>query len=152
MKKAFLLLALLATTLSFSQSHITLSVYQDAKFGMYNLLLRTELQDKQGEWGYFYVAPEFEYAQIKHGYYRYSVNAGYTFNKLIVQKAEAGASIGYGIISRNQRAYRGFNGNAFLKYPITSKLKFCLLAQVVDRKDIVKIQASGFVGIEINLN
>ena len=164
MRKLLLIFAILITTLSFAQNHIGLSIYQDAKLlvigdekhgydaGTLDVLVRADLQSVQQKYGFISVAVEFEYAEIKHDYYRYSVNAGYTFNKLIVKKAEAGMSIGYGIIGRNQKAYRGFNGNAFLKYPIINGLKFCLLAQVVDRKDIGKIGGSGFIGIEISLN
>ena len=165
MKKTLTIsLAALLVNFCIAQNKVALSVYQDAKLlligdsdhnydaGTLDLLVRADLQSIQQKYGFISVAVEFEYAEIKNNYYRYSVNAGYTLNRLIIKKLQAGASVGYGIIGRNQKAFTGFNGNAFLKYPLTKNLKFCLLSQVVDRKDIKKIRYSGFLGLEINLN
>ncbi len=153
-------MALLTISITNAQKHINVALYKDAKLlfvgdpdrgykaGTINALARLELQGIQQKHGFISSFLEVEYAQLKHGFLRYSLNFGYTFNQLPVKKLEAGVSAGYGIIDRNQRSYLGFTGNTFLTYPISQKVKFCLLAQVTDRKDISKKVYSGFFGFK----
>ena len=171
MKNLLLLFSLLLSSLSFSQRHISLSIYQDAKFlvagdkergydaGTLDLLMRFEMQGDQQDWGYMIVFPEYEYAELDGTYQRYSANVGYVFNKLIVEDFEAGASIGYGMIDRWRRNFLSFGGSGFIKYKLTDDIKLNLLVQATERKELKwayggnnVIKFSGFIGVEFNLN
>jgi hypothetical protein len=152
-----------------SQSKISFSIQQDAKLalkgayedsnkGTLDLLLRLNMQGKQDKWGYFIVFPEFEYAEIKYNYKRYSANVGYTFNKLFIKNTEASFNVGWGFIDRGGRNSFSWSSSASAAY-LFNKIKLLLTLQAVERTDLKiiygtsnTIKISGFLGIEIPIN
>lgn len=183
---------LLICSVSFAQEHITLNTTQDARLlfvgdekgneaGTINLTFRSEWQGKQQKYGFMFVAPEFEYADLQGGIYRrYSMNVGYTFNKFLDDwrpfelsisgfnlisfdwsKFEYTASIGIGTIDYNG-AYYSFGSNFQLGYQIGNRIVFFLDLEIVDRLDLQvyevenlsfgdRLRASGKFGIKVNL-
>lgn len=161
-KKTLLLMAMIATSLAFSQEKVTINVAQDirlATFGGHvdgkkkiDITIRAELQGNRQSYGYIFFAPEFEYAKLTREYKRYSINFGATF--LWLHKVPLTASIGYGITD-HQGAYTSFNGNIQIGYKMGKLTPFVDL-QVVDRKDILRygerIRLSGFLGVKYEIN
>src|SRR5690606_31889043 len=89
-------LFILNTVLCLGQERLSVSVLQDVRLGIVgdkehnydaftlDILVRLKMQGNQQKYGYLTIYPEFEYADLKQSYIRYSANVGYTFNKLIV--------------------------------------------------------------------
>jgi len=156
-----LLILLLTISLS-AQEKVGIAIYQDARFlfvgdergneaGTLNFLGRVKLQGKQQKWGYMIVFPEYEYANLNGGTYtRYSVNVGYTFNRLLIKNFEASISGGWGWIKRGL-TYHSATIAGELSYKLTDNLKINLLSQYTDRADIAVKRFSGFIGLEIRL-
>lgn len=157
-----------------AQENITANLSFDSKLlffgddkgndaGTINYNIRSEWQGKQREStflgintsGYLFIAPEFEYADLKGGIYRrYSANIGYTFNTWI-EKVNFTTSIGYGIIQYNG-GYRGFGANFQIGYEIIKGVELFIDAEAVDRKDLwiyndEKIIVSGKFGLKVDL-
>lgn len=174
LKVVIFITILLNITFLFSQENITINYSMDAKLlfigddkgnnpGTINYNIRSEWQGKQKEStllginisGYLFVAPEFEYADLQGGIYRrYSVNAGYTFNKWI-EKVNFTTSIGYGIIQYNG-GYRGFGSNFQIGYEIVKGIELFIDAEFVNRKDLwiyndEKIIVSGKFGVKVDI-
>jgi len=169
MKKLInLLVILFALTLS-AQKKVSLAIYQDVKLATIgdiergydaftpNFIIRAKMQGHQQKHGYMIVYPEFEYAQIKGDYYRYSLNVGYTFNELILDRLEASIQGGWGFIDRYDKNLFSGSVSGELAYKINDRLKVALLAQFTERKDLAyfwndkTIRFSGFIGIEYNI-
>lgn len=164
MKTLFLLLGLYM-----GAQNVSVAIYQDAKFlfigdkergyeaGTIDIVARLKMQGNQDKYGYLIVFPEYEYAEIEGIYKRYSANVGYTFNKLILDRFEANISLGYGWIDRYSMSSWSFGASSELTYKITDRLKFNLLLQGTERKDLEVLwgnnafRISGFIGIEVNL-
>lgn len=157
---------LLNVTFLLSQEAVTLNYSMDAKLlfigddkgnnpGTINYNIRSEWQGKQFQHGYLFVAPEFEYADLKGGIYRrYSTNVGYTFNQWI-DKVNITPSIGYGVIQYNG-GYKGFGANLQVSYEITKGIEVFVDAEAVDRKDLwiyndEKIIVSGKFGVKVKI-
>lgn len=167
MKKTIILICIALSSLSvLSQEGITLNVSQDFKLAFLgddkgndpftlNYKIRSEWQGKQKGQGYVFVAPEFEYADLQGSIFRrYSVNAGYSFNKW-VERFTFTSSIGYGVIDYNG-AYRGFGANFQTAYNIHEGVYLFVDWQLLDRKDLHiyndrKILGSGFFGVKVNI-
>ena len=115
-----------------------------------NTLVRVEMQGDQQNYGFLYISPEYEYADLSGGvYHRYSANVGYTFNKLPFKRVEVGGSVGYGAIIRNKgKISQSFGGQLDLIYRITDRLRFVTTFQIVDRTDIQTIRGSVFYGLK----
>lgn len=153
------------TAVLLAQDKVSLSLYQDARFGLVgdnrgneagtlNLLARLKMQGNQEAFGYMVVFPEFEYADLVGGkYIRYSANIGYTFNKLIIKNLEANASAGYGWIDRKGTS-SSIALSAALSYKVSKIFKINLMSQYTRRTDLQTPvwRYSGFVGAEITLN
>lgn len=149
-----------------SQSKVSLTFMQDSRLlilgdnkgnnaGTLNILSQFKMQGDQQEYGYMVVFPEYEIANLKGGKYeRVSVNVGYVFNKLILNNFEAGINGGYGWIIRDNFTFNSFSVSGNLNYKITDNFKLTSALQLAQRKDLEKpvFRASGFIGIEFNLN
>jgi len=170
MKNLFTVLVFAICLNTFAQDKVSLSVYQDAKLGVIgdkvhgydagtlDLLFRFKMQGYQKEFGYLIVFPEFEYAEIKGLYKRYSVNVGYTLNKLVIDNTEVNASLGWGWIDRYGKTVFSWGASSEIAYKVSDKFKIVALGQLTERKDLKlfygknEIRFSGFIGIEFNLN
>lgn len=160
---------------TFAQEEVSLSFYQDAKLMMFdddhnnkagtlNLIVRLKIQRKQDKYGYLVFIPEFERANIQEAYERYSLNVGYTFNRVKVPyfraplyDLEITPSFGIGVIDRFGN--RTFNWACTLEasYRINDLIKVNLLNQFTHRTDLMDrynsdiVRYSFFVGIDIKL-
>ena len=167
--KKLIILALLLSGFIHSQNNLSIELYQDAKFafvgdkdrgykaGTLDVLVRFTMQGKQDRLGYFNVSPQFEYADIKGIYKRYSFSVGYTFNDYF-KNFEQSINIDYGFIDRFGKTFLGAGATASIKYKLSDRFKVVALAQLTDRKDLKvfynqsqTIRFSGFIGLEINL-
>ncbi len=167
--KKLILITLLAIAMT-TQGQVTLNISQDAKLlfagddkgndaGTMDLTIRSEWHYFNNEDISFFVAPEYEYADLKTPYRRYSVNAGFTYN-LPVNRLDGTASVGYGIID-HYKGYTGFGGNLQLSYEILNNFKLFVDLEIVDRKDLTiwgettlsdRIKISGKFGVKYKLN
>ena len=159
MKK--LLLILLFPLFTFSQEGISFSVYQDAKLATVgdnrgneaftlNIRIKNEWQGKQLKNSYFFVAPEFEFAQLQKDYYRYSANVGQRFNQFS-KFIEMSYSIGYGLIVRKNISAKSLGADFETQININKSFAFLLNMQIVERSDWNLLRTSGFLGIKYNL-
>jgi len=155
------LLIFLFPLLSYSQSGISFSVYQDAKLATVgdnrgneaftlNIRIKNEWQGKQLKNSYFFVAPEFEYAQLQEDYYRYSANVGFRLNKFS-KLIEASASIGYGLIVRKNISAKSLGADTEISININNKISLLLNTQLIHRTDWNVIRLSGFIGVNYKL-
>lgn len=153
----------------YAQRQVSVSIHQDFKLGVLgdkehgykagtvDILARFKMQGHQQKYGYMIMFPEFEYAEIQGIYKRYSVNAGYTFNRLLVKNFEVSAALGYGWIDRYGKSMFSFGGSGEIAYKIND-LKISVIGQLTERKDLAwlygknEIRFSGFIGLEYNLN
>lgn len=151
-----------------AQDNVSVSIYQDARLlitgddigndaGTINMVFRLKMQGNQNKYGYLVVFPEYEYAEIKNIYKRYSVGVGYSFNQLILDNFEFTPSASYGWIDRGGVNGFSFGLNAELSYKLNDTLKLSIMAQGTERKDLKILyndndfRFSGFIGLEINL-
>lgn len=160
------MMLLMACNTTNAQSGVSISLHQDLKFatigdtdrgykaGTIDIVARFKMAGNQDKYGYVIVFPEFEYAEIEGIYKRYSVNAGYTFNKLILDNFEVNAAIGYGWIDRYGKSMFSFSASSEVAYKITDHIKTSLMLQLTQRKDLLwlygtnSIKPSVFFGIE----
>ena len=166
-----ILLVLFMSVMAYGQNHITLNVSQDAKLLVagddkgndpltMDIAIRSEWQLSQMGYGYFFIAPEYEYAELREVYRRYSVNVGYTINQLVIDRLEATVSVGHGILDHYQ-GFMSFGANLQLSYPIWKDVKFFVDCELIERKDLTlwdsglsfteTIRVSGKFGFKINL-
>lgn len=164
------LLMLITSTSIQAQDKISLQFTQDAKLGLtgdgkaygagtLDVTMSIQLQGAQEKWGYFVVYPEFEYADLKYNSYkRWTVNVGYTLNKLFLDDLEMGGSVGYGFIDRGVSGFC-WGSNAWTKYKINNTIKAVANLQLTERPDLGFIYGntgawtySGHLGLEISLN
>lgn len=145
-----LIILILFPLLLTAQSSLEISVTQDARLlflgdnkgneaGTLNTVINLNMQGKQYEYYYFSISPQFEFANLKDKFYRYSVNGIWTFNRLIIPKLEAGIGIGAGIIHRDNIELAGQLSYSFtgeLSYPITKKIKATTKYELVKRSDL----------------
>ena len=120
-----------------------------------NTLIRFELQGNQQGYGFMFLAPEYEYADLSGGeYHRYSVNMGYTFNRFIVDRLEVGGSMGFGFIVRDSRTYLSMGFQADLGYRLTDRLRTMITVQFIDRTDVPRLYLRGslFGGLKFYIN
>lgn len=169
MKKLFLLLAVLFINTVTSQEKVSIQFTQDARLailgdgksydaGTLDFTASFQLQGNQQEWGYMVVYPEFEYAELEIApYKRWTVNVGYTLNKLILDDLEMGASLSYGWIDRGLSDFC-WGANAFTKYKFNDTIKVVANLQLTERPDLEIIygdkgvwRISGHLGIEISV-
>lgn len=151
---AFLLLSLVAA----AQGRVTLNVAQDVRLAAFkdsqgrdpftlDITIRSEWQGLEKKGYYIFIAPEFEFARLRNTYRRYSANGGITL--IYFPRFPLTASVGYGITT-SRGAYISANGNLQAGFVINNLTLFADL-QIVDRKDIGAVRASGFLGIKYNL-
>ena len=169
MKTIIVAVLLLISSLISAQNEIAVYFSQDARLAVIgddkgndpftpNFQVGAEWRGKQIGGYYFFIAPEYEQANLKGGIYRrYSANVGWTFNKWI-ERTNWTAILGYGIIEYNI-IYRGFNLDFQFGYEIIDWLEIYLDAQILDRGDLQiygdsffnRIRFSGGIGIKINV-
>jgi len=134
---------------SFSQDAKLLTI-GDSKRGYEaptaNVLLRVKLETKKN----IVLFPEFEYADLKEAYYRYSLNGGYKFG---YKKISATPYIGYGFIEHNGGS-RGFSGGLDFSYNISNRFTATITNQATERTDLKGdiIKYSIFVGVEYKIH
>jgi hypothetical protein len=166
--KNLIVLLVLVFGISNAQQNLEFSLYQDLKLATMeddygnepytmDVVFKFRMNGHQQEYGYMYVAPVFEYAEIAGLYKRYAVEVGYTFNELILKDFEASAGINYGLQERYGLNWLVFGLDGEIGYSLTPNLKVKALAQMVERKDLkefygtYKIRFSGFVGVTLSL-
>lgn len=103
---------------------------------VFNSIVRVKAEGYQDKYGYFFVMPEFEYADLRDNYKRYSMNVGYSFNKLFVENFEITAYLGYGIIDRFGHSFNSANLGAELNYSLSDDFKVGFTWQLVDRTEL----------------
>jgi len=158
-----ILLFTLNTVLCIGQERVSLSILQDVKLATIgdkernydaftlDMLVRLKMQGNQQKYGYLTIYPEFEYADLKQSYIRYSANVGYTFNKLIVNNFDVALIGGIGMINREGESSSSLSLTGEIGYSLNDWLKLVIDAQLVQRSDIEKYVTSGFLGIEIKI-
>ena len=144
------ILLILFPILIYSQSSLEIGITQDARLlllgddkgndaGTLNTVINFNMQGKQFEYYYFAISPQFEFANLKDNYYRYSVNGIWTFNRLIIRNFEAGIGIGAGIIHRDNLNIRGqlsYSLTGELSYVLNDNLKLTTKYELVKRSDL----------------
>ena len=164
------ILLLFIATLCTGQNKIGISVYQDARLllvgdakrgygaSTLDVLAQVKLQGSQLRNGYFFVAPQFEFANIEGDFYRYSIAIGHAFNDLLPNDLELSVALDGGSIDRFGKNLFSLGGFTTLSYKLNDTLKLSVLGQVVERKDLTffytnetEIRFSGFIGIEVNI-
>ena len=163
---------------NFSQEKINLAIYQDAKLlflgdshqnkaGTMDLLSNIKLQGKQKQIGYPVYIIAYEQANLRVLFKRYSLDAGYTFNKIgyrnsFLNRLEITPTIGYGLINRylkkKIKTSHGWSFSTQISYQINQKIKIVFLNQLIRRTDIKQkknkakiIRYSAFFGMEFSL-
>src|SRR5690554_1554863 len=144
-----------------AQEQVSFAVLQDVRLAVTgddkgndafttNILARVKMQGKQSEYGYLIIYPEFEYANLKQVYLRYSANVGYTLNQLFIKNLEASLIGGIGFINKEGEGSSSFSATGELGYRISRHLKIITDLQLVQRSDIGVGKVSGFAGLELN--
>ena len=153
----------LNTVLCFGQERLSLSILQDVKLATIgdkehnydaftlDIIARVKMQGNQQKYGYLIVYPEFEYADLKQSYLRYSANVGYTLNKLFLDDFDASLVGGFGFINREGEGSSSFSLTGEIGYKLSNRFKIVMDGQMVQRSDIQKNKFSGFLGIEIKI-
>jgi hypothetical protein len=150
----------------FGQEKISLNVSVDGRLTLLgdnignepltlNTLVRFELQGNQQSYGFMFIAPEYEYADLSSGeYHRYSANVGYTFNRYAIDRLEVGVSMGFGFIVRDSRTFLSMGFQVDLGYRLTDRLRTMITVQLIDRTDIKNppLRGSLFGGLKYYLN
>jgi hypothetical protein len=163
---------------NFSQEKISLAVYQDAKLlflgdnhrnkaGTMDLLTNIKLQGKQKQIGYPVYTIAYEQANLRVLFKRYSLGAGYTFNKMgyrnsFLNRLEITPTIGYGLIKRHRKkkikTSHSWSFSTQISYQVTQKIKILFLNQLIRRTDIKQkkkkpkiVRYSAFFGVEFSL-
>ena len=145
MKKLLIVMLLFTFTLN-AQERITVSIGQDVKMAFKGA---TETNDKpvlnsftyvkwecaQDKNGYFGLMFGHEYAELSPRYIRYSVDVGYTFNRLFVDNVEMGLYVGLGSINRFNEDNLSFGFGGDINY-VMGDMKFGFLLQGTQRTDL----------------
>lgn len=156
--KKLLTILLLFLVFPMSGQSISPSISQDLKLATVgdskrgyeaptaNILLRVKLENQKN----IVLFPEFEYADLKEVYYRYSINAGYKFD---YKRISTTPYIGYGFIEHNGGS-RGFSGGLDLSYNISNRFTATITNQATQRTDLKGkiIKYSIFVGVEYKIH
>ena len=157
-----------------SQEKLTFGFYQDARLlligdnhanpsGTIDIILNLQFQSSQKKYGYFIFFPEFENANISDSSLkRYSLNAGFTFNKLhllhrYLKKFEATSTIGFGVLERFGTKTNNWSINVNLVYKLNDRVKLGFNNQLMQRTDLKfkyqknVVRHSFHFGIQVNL-
>ena len=157
-----------------SQEKVSIGFYQDARLlllgdnhsnprGTIDIIFNLQFQSSQKKHGYFIFFPEFENANISgSSLKRYSLSAGFTFNKLqllhrYLKKFEATSTIGFGVLDRFGTTTNNWSMNANLVYKINDRIKLGFNNQFMQRTDLRfkyqkdVIRHSFHFGIKVNL-
>ncbi|WP_242205368.1 hypothetical protein [Aestuariivivens insulae] len=174
MKKYILTILLVTGLTCLAQSHISFSVFHDAKLLITgddkgndalttDLIFNMDWEGKPFETYYFSIKTQFEYANLKGGkLYRYSVNGMWNFNRLIIPKLVAGIGLGVGVIHRsgyvNTDGLLSYSLTNELSYPIFKSVAISCKYEVVKRTDLKEIYGEKLpyrpnfsIGIKISL-
>jgi hypothetical protein len=138
------LLLMLFVTIASAQ--IEISIHQDIKLATLgdnhgnnaftsDVKISLSMHGKQFKYYYFEVRPEFEYAELSGGkYVSWLVNAGWTYNKLVIDNLNIGGYFTTGIIHRWDVGYFTYGITGDLSYGKT--IKVSLLGQLIKRPDL----------------
>lgn len=158
--KTILFILLIIPVVVNSQEKVSISVMQDLKLATigdkehnYNafttdVILRFKMQGKQQKYGYLTIFPQFEYAELRPRYIRYSANVGYTLNQF--KYIELMPYVGYGITDR-KGSYKTISLGGEISYPI-GRFKILANGEYLKRKELNKWVFSGYIGLEFVLN
>lgn len=143
MKK--LITLLLFTSLCYSQ--VTLNVYQDVRLavsgddygndsGTVDLVIKSEWRSRQKSVGYWFMYPQYEYADLYGGTYeRYCAGVGFGFNKF-TKIIDFSPSVNWGILDRFGRSFFTFEVQGDLSFRISKRFRFSIMGTVTERKDL----------------
>lgn len=157
-----------------SQEKLSFGFYQDARLlllgdnhtnprGTIDIIFNIQFQSSQKKHGYFIFFPEFENANISDSSLRrFSLNAGFTFNKLqrlhrYLKKFEATSTIGFGVLDRFGTKTNNWSINANLVYKLNDRIKLGFNNQFMQRTDLKfkyqknVVRHSFHFGIQVNL-
>lgn len=163
--RKYIILALMFTMVlcAKAQEQVGIAILQDVRLATigdqehgYNaftldIIARVKMQGNQQKYGYLIVYPEFEYADLKQSYLRYSANVGYTLNKLFLDDFEASLAGGFGFINRDGEGSSSLSLTGEIAYKLSNRIKIVMDGQMVQRSDIQKNKFSGFLGVEIKV-
>lgn len=168
MKKLLIILALI-TSQAYSQSNVTIGVYQDPKLAFQiddygntpftlDMKISVELNGKQFNQYYFSIRPEFEYAELYGGkYVSWLVNGGWVFNQLFIDDLSIGGYLTGGLIHRWGAGYATYGTTGDISYG--KRLKVSILGQILRSTDLIDkwgknktFRYSVYVGLKYNLN
>lgn len=181
MKKLLAIISLLLAFNTYSQRKEgswgvpNIGFYQDAKLAILkddngnspftlDMLIRVELPGIQKRKYYFSLIAEFEYAELKGGYYRrFGGGVGWTFNKINTnndfwEKIELSPSLTTSIIHRFGGSHLYvFAIGGDISFKLTDNLKLSLFTQILNREDLrsefgdsftESITPSGYIGLK----
>ena len=168
MKKLFTILILALWMGAMSQEQLTINISQDARLAILgddkgndaftpNLTFRSEWQGKEKSYGYSFIYPEFEIAELKGGTYkRYSYGYGVTLylDNLTglhwLENVKGTTSLGFGFTDYGY-AFFSFDWTNQLSYSF-GKVEIFLNWQFVERKDLKQygewVRGSGAIGLK----
>ncbi|WP_299052323.1 hypothetical protein [uncultured Polaribacter sp.] len=152
-----------------AQDLITLSGHQDFKLltigdergnapGTLNLITTLKHEATQQKLGFYVFGIDYEKANIKDGYERYSGFVGYTFNFVFNDpKLKITPAINYGKIVRRGKTSSSISGTIQTAYNVSKKVRLSTKFQYKQRSDLKiaynlnVVRSSFFVGLEIAL-
>lgn len=149
MKKIILLISLITLSTQ-AQDGLSVSILQDFKLGVgadkkhgndkptMDLIINVNWEGKQKEFHFFALQLQYERANLHDGYLsRYSVNAIWNLNALILPKLQIGFGIGLGMIERPDNPGNGsYSGLIELSYPISRNLSVITKNEWVRRSEL----------------
>lgn len=149
MKNILIIFALFTLGLP-AQDGISVALLQDVKLGLgmdkahgntsptLDVLASLTLEGKQFTYHYFSVQAQYEHANLSSGYFsRYSVNALWNYNQLILENLEFAYGFGLGMINRkHQEGLGSYSGTIELSYKIAKRWGVVLKNEWVRRPDL----------------
>ena len=161
---------ILLTVVMTAQEKLSFNVYMDPTLlligddhgndpGTLDILLKLEMQGNQYQYGYIYVYPQFEYADLEGGQYmRWAAGIGYTFNT-IFKRLEASPQVNFGALQRPIGTSFSWEFGADLTYKLTKRLKLSALLTYTQRQDLDFMwnlnnewRINGYLGVKMILN
>lgn len=165
----FFLLFFVSSTFFYAQDLISVSFHQDLKLlafgddlgnrsGTLDLITRIKYEGKDKKIGFIVLGIEYERANIKDGFTRYSGFFGYSINPFFNEtNLYITPAIGFGNIARRKQISTSWSGSLQIAYKLSNSLKISSLIQYTERSDLKttnnknETRYSFFIGLNINL-
>jgi len=155
MKKIFVVLFTLHSSLVLSQEHFSVDVYFDPNSisisdangnqqSAINTLVNVSVPIKDTDSGHIFLGQSIQYVNmLDEQYMRYAIlQIGYSFRSFIFKKMMAGAAINYGLTKRWSQGFTNYGATFDLSYQLNARLKLSSLFQIIRRNDMeVKLGA-----------